>query len=295
MNFDFLKYRKVFYIFSAVLILGSIISLIIFGLKPGIDFAGGSILEIEFKADKPSSEEIEGKLSEFNLGEIILQPTGDRGVIIRMKEINEETHQEILRRFEGVEERYFETVGPTVGRELEQKTKIAIILALIAIVCYIAFAFRKISRPVSSWQYGIATLVALFHDLFIPLGVFAYLGKFYNVEITIPIVAAILTVLGFSVHDTIVIFDRIRENLLKRFSHSFDETVNRSLNQTLGRSINTVLTVLFVVFALFFFGGESLKYFSLALIVGIISGAYSSIFIASPILVSWLKWRERKR
>jgi preprotein translocase subunit SecF len=294
MNFNFLKYRKVSYIFSGVLILGSIISLITFGLKTGIDFTGGSILEMEFKEDKPSNQEIESKLSELHLGEIILQSTGDRGVIIRTKEINEEAHQEILKRFEGAEERYFEIVGPTVGRELEQKTKLAIILALIAIVCYIALAFRKISRPVASWQYGLATLFALFHDLLIPLGVFAYLGKFYNAEITITIIAALLTVLGYSVHDTIVIFDRIRENLLKRFSQSFDETVNWSLNQTLGRSINTVLTVLFMLFALFFFGGETLKYFSLALIIGIISGAYSSIFIASPILVSWLKWREKR-
>ena len=295
MTFNFLKYRKIYYIFSGILIIGSFVSLLVFGLKFGIDFTGGSILEVEFGQARPTNQEIEGKLSRFNLGEIIIQPAGDRGVIIRMKEINEETHQEILKRFEGAQEQYFEIVGPVVGRELEQKTKIAIILALIAIVCYIAFAFRKISRPVASWQYGLATLFALFHDLLIPLGVFAYLGKFYNAEITIPIIAALLTVLGYSVHDTIVIFDRIRENLLKKFSSSFDETVNWSLNQTLGRSINTVLTVLFVLFAIFFFGGETLKYFSLALIIGIICGAYSSIFIASPILVSWLKWRERKR
>jgi len=295
MNFDFIKYRKIYYILSGVLIFGSLISLFVFGLKLGIDFTGGSILEIDFQQTRMSNQEIETKLDQFNLGEITIQPTGEKGVIIKMKEIDEETHQKILKSLEGVEERYFERIGPTIGHELKQKTGFAIILALFAIAGYIAFAFRKISRPVASWQYGVATLVALFHDLLIPLGVFAYLGKFYNAEITIPIVAALLTVLGFSVHDTIVIFDRIRENLLKRFSQSFEETVNWSLNQTLVRSINTVLTVLFVLFAIYFFGGETLKHFSLALIIGIISGAYSSIFIASPLTVSWLKWKEGKR
>jgi len=295
MNFDFIKYRKIYYILSGVLIFGSLVILFVFGLKLGIDFTGGSILEIDFQQTRMSNQEIETKLNQFNLGEITIQPTGEKGVIIKMKEIDEETHQKILKSLEGVEERYFERIGPTIGHELKQKTGFAIILALFAIAGYIAFAFRKISRPVASWQYGVATLVALFHDLLIPLGVFAYLGKFYNAEITIPIVAALLTVLGFSVHDTIVIFDRIRENLLKRFSQSFEETVNWSLNQTLVRSINTVLTVLFVLFAIYFFGGETLKHFSLALIIGIISGAYSSIFIASPLTVSWLKWKEGKR
>jgi preprotein translocase subunit SecF len=260
-----------------------------FGLKPGIDLAGGSIIDLSFAENRPSNQEIEEKLKDFNLGEIVVQPVGDKEVIIRIKDINEGTHQEILKKFEGVEERSFESIGPTIGNELKQKTKIALIYVLLAITAYIALAFKKISWPVPSWKYGIATLIALFHDILIPLGFFAYLGKFYNVEITIPIIAAILTILGFSVHDTIVIFDRIRENLLKRRSQQFEEIVNLSLNQTLGRSINTVLTVLFVVLSLFFFGGETLRYFSLALIVGIVSGAYSSIFIAPSLLVSWLK------
>jgi len=166
---------------------------------------------------------------------------------------------------------------------------------LLAIASYVAFAFRRVSYPAKSWQYGLATLVALFHDIIIPLGVFAILGEFYNVEINIPFVAALLTVLGFSVHDTIVVFDRIRENLLKRTAVSFGDVVNQSLNQTLVRSINTVLTTLLVLFAIYFFGGESLKYFSLALIIGIVSGAYSSIFIASPLIFSWVNSKEGKR
>ena len=292
MQINFIKYRRVYYVFSGILILLSLISLGLFRLKPGIDLAGGSILELDFKDARPSNQEIEQKLSQLNLGEVIIQPTGDKGVIIRTKAIDEETHQEVLKKFEGAEERHFESIGPTIGNELKQKTKFALILVLLAIAAYITFAFRGVSRPVPSWKYGVATLIALLHDILIPLGIFAYLGKFYNIEITIPIIAALLTILGFSVHDTIVIFDRIRENLFKTSSESFVETVNGSLNQTLGRSINTVLTVLFVVLAIFFLGGESLKYFSFALIIGIISGAYSSIFIASPLLVTWLKTKR---
>lgn len=295
MKVDFLKYRKIYYIFSGILILGSVIALSVFGLKSGVEFAGGSIMELNFKDVRPSNKDIETKLGQFNLGEVIVQPTGERGVIIKMETVSEEKHQEILKQFEGAEERSFASIGPSIGQELKQKTRNALILALIAIAGYIAFAFRKVSQPVASWQYGFTALIALFHDILFPLGIFSLLGKFYNVEITIPIIAAFLTILGYSVHDTIVIFDRIRENLLRGVSRSFEETVNWSLNQTLGRSINTILTVLFVLFALFFLGGETLKYFSLALIIGIISGAYSSIFIASPLLVTWLRWQQKNK
>jgi preprotein translocase subunit SecF len=194
-----------------------------------------------------------------------------------------------------MEEKRFDLIGPSIGDELKKKTNTAVVLTLLAITLYIAFAFRGISKPVSSWKYGIASLIALIHDIIIPLGVFAILGKIYNIEITVPIVAALLTILGFSVHDTIVIFDRIRENILRRGGYSFEETVDWSLNQTFGRSISTVLTVLFVLLAIFFFGGETLKYFALALIIGITSGAYSSIFIASPILVTWHKHDHKNK
>lgn len=292
--FNFVKYSKAYYLFSGIILLAAVYSLVSFGLKFGIDFTGGSILEANFE-QRPENAVIEEKLRDFNLGEIIVQPTGEKGIILKMKEVSEETHQLIivkLGEISKVEELSFESIGPVIGKELEQKTRNAIILALLAITFYITFAFRKISKVINSWQCGLASLIALFHDILIPLGVFAVLGKLYNVEITIPIIAALLTILGFSVHDTIVIFDRIRENIIKGGFSSFGETVNVSLNQTLGRSINTVLTVLIVLFAIFFFGGQTLKYFSLALIIGIASGAYSSIFIASPLLVSW--FREKK-
>jgi len=254
-------------------------------------------MEIDFLNTRPSNEEISKSLSSFNLGDVVVQPTGDRGAVLKFKGIDEVTHQQIISKINEsspVQEKSFQYIGPSVGQELKSKTIIAIILALLAITLYIAFAFRKVSRPIASWKYGITSLIALFHDILIPLGAFSVLGKFYNVEITIPIIAALLTILGFSVHDTIVIFDRIRENILKRGVGSFNETVDWSLNQTIGRSISTVVTVLLVMFSLFFFGGQTLKYFSLALIIGVTSGTYSSIFIAGPLLVSWKNWDEKR-
>ena len=295
MNFNFIRHSIIYYILSAVLVAGSILALSMFGLKFGIEFTGGSAMEIGFQGARPTNEQIQNSLSQFNLGEIISQPTENNGLILRFRGIDETAHQQIvskLSELSKVEERSFEYIGPSIGRELKQKTMISMFLALFAITLYIAFAFRKVSRPVSSWKYGIASLIALFHDILIPLGAFAVLGRFYNAEITIPIIAALLTVLGFSVHDTIVIFDRIRENILRKGMGQFEETVNWSLNQTLGRSIGTVFTTLLVLFSIFFFGGQTLKYFSLALIIGITSGAYSSIFIAGPLLVSWHRVRD---
>jgi len=298
MNINFLKYRKIYYIFSGILILASLFSIIFFGLNLGIDFTGGSILEVEFKEERLSNQEVQDILADLNLGSIYLQPTGEKGLILRMGEIDEETHQEIILRLKEnreVKELRFEAIGPIIGRELQQKTKILIILALLAIVFYIALAFRKISRPLASWQYGLVTaLVALLHDVLIPLGIFSILGKFYGVQITTPIIVGLLTVLGYSINDTIVVFDRIRENLFKKVGINYEETVNISLNQTLIRSLSTSLTTLFVLVALFLLGGETLKYFALVLILGIAAGAYSSIFIASPILVSWQKLRQRR-
>src|SRR3989344_5746849 len=290
-NFPFIKYKKIYFIFSGILIAGSLVSILAFGLKFGIEFTGGSLIEVEFEADRPSNDAIEKNLSEFNVGEVVIQPTGDRGAIVRLKEIDEQTHQKIILKLKEsfpLEEKRFDLIGPVIGQELRQTTQVAILLALLAITFYIAIAFRRISKPISSWKYGVASLIALFHDFFIPLGAIAVLGKLYNAEITIPIIAALLTIIGFSVHDTIVIFDRIRENLLKRSFPSFEETVDWSLNQTFGRSINTVLTLLIVLFSIFLFGGSTLKYFSLTLIIGTIAGAYSSIFIASPLLATWL-------
>jgi preprotein translocase subunit SecF len=297
MQFNFTKYSKIYYAISGILIIASIVSLCVFGLKFGIEFVGGSNMQIDFQSSRPTNESIQNSLKDFKLGDVTVQPTGTSGAVLEFKGVDETTHQQILKKLNDdfkVSEKSFQYIGPSIGQELRNSTEIAIALALLAITIYIAFAFRKVSKPVNSWKYGITSLIALFHDVLIPIGVFSILGHFYNIEITIPIVAALLTILGFSVHDTIVIFDRIRENILRRGMAQFEETVNWSLNQTLGRSISTVVTVLFVMFSLYFFGGETLKYFSLALIIGITSGAYSSIFIASPLLVSWYKWTAKR-
>ncbi len=272
-------------------------------------------MELEYKDLRPSNQEILEKLQGLDLGTIYVQPTGEKGVIIRMKDITEETHQQILQtlrqetefvpkeegsgegalniKLGAVEERRFETIGPVIGRELKRKTKVVIAVALLSMILYIALAFRRVQRPLRSWVYGIASVIALFHDILIPLGIFAVLGKFYNVEITIPVITALLAVLGYSINNTVVVFDRIRENLLKR-GESFEEVVDVSLNQTLARQINTSLTTLFVAGAIFFLGGETLKYFALALILGIGAGTYSSIFLASPLLVFWYRLKLKK-
>src|SRR3989344_4019108 len=310
--FNFTKYSIVYYSFSGILIAASIAALVAFGLKFGIEFTGGGNMEIEFLEQRPANVDISNALAEFNLGDVQVQPVGEKGAVLRFKEVDETTHASILAKLNEVyqvQETNFQYIGPSVGNELKNKTVIAIVLVLLMITLYITFAFRKVSRPVASWKYGLASLVALFHDILIPLGMFAVLGKWYNVEITTSIVAALLTVLGFSVHDTIVIFDRIRENIMRAPSRpvppgrdgvrasktgDFAQTVNESLRQTVGRSISTVATTLFVMIAIFFFGGHTLKYFALALIVGIASGAYSSIFIAGPLLVAWQKWSEKR-
>ncbi|MCX6759156.1 MAG: protein translocase subunit SecF [Candidatus Nealsonbacteria bacterium] len=297
MPIKYLKYSKIYFIFSGILILGSIFFLFVFGLRPGIDFTGGSILEIEYKDERPSNQIIREALGiDFDLGEFSIQPTGERGLILRMKEISEETHQKIvekLRENKELEELRFESIGPVIGKELKERTGIVIVLSLLAILFYIAIAFGKLNFPAKSWQYGLASVIALLHDALIPLGIFSVLGKIYEIQITIPVIIALLTLLGYSINNTVVVFDRIRENLLKRIGSNYENTVDISLNQTLSRSLNTSLTTLFPLLAIFFFGGETLKYFSLMLILGLIAGTYSSFFLAGPMLVAWLKWRKK--
>jgi len=186
----------------------------------------------------------------------------------------------------------YTAVGPSIGEELKRKAVLAIFWVLAAVVIYISIAFRRVSRPVSSWKYGVSALIAMLHDVIITIGVFAFLGKFYGTEINTPFVAAVLTVLGYSIHDTIVVFDRVRENL-PRSDEDFSGTVNTSLNQTLVRSINTSMTVILTLLAVLIFGGASIRVFALALTIGIFIGTYSSIFVASPLLILWEKWGKQ--
>jgi preprotein translocase subunit SecF len=261
------------------------------GLKLGIDFTGGSLLEIRASDARPDSSQIQKVLSEENLSSISIQPTQDNGLILRFKEVSEEEHQKILTRlkdnFEGLEENRFETIGPSIGKELKRKSIYAVITVILAIIAYIAYTFRKISFPVKSWKYGVSAVIALVHDITIVTGVFAFLGYFFNYEIDLLFITALLTILGYSINDTIVVFDRTRENLLKFSQENFENTVNKSVNETIARSINTALTTLLVLIALLIYGGSSIQNFVIALIAGVIFGTYSSIFIASPLLVVW--------
>lgn len=296
MNIKFLKYKKIYFTFSGLLVLASVVCLAVFGLNPGIDFTGGSILEIKYQEDRPSSDKIREQLIDLGLGEYSIQPTDEKGLILRMKEISQETHSQIIEKLgeeNNLEELRFESIGPVIGRELTEKTRTVVILSLLAILFYIAVAFGKLNFPAKSWQYGLASWIALFHDVLIPLGIFSLLGKFYDVQISIPVIVAVLMVLGYSINNTVVVFDRIRENLLKKVGVDYENTVDISLNQTLTRSVNTSLTTLFVLLAIFFVGGETLKYFSLMLIFGIIAGTYSSLLLVAPILVTWLKWKKK--
>lgn len=274
----------------------SLASLAVWNLNYGIDFVGGSLLEISFSQDRPTSEEMIEKLSDFDLGSVNLQPAEDNSFVLRFKEIDEDTHQTVISSLkEGFEtdarqmtEERFESIGPVIGRELKTKSIYSIIVILLAITIYIAWAFRRVSWPVASWKYGLTAIITLFHDVLIVMGVFVFLGRFLGVEINTAFVAALLTILGYSVNDTIVVFDRIRENLT-RSREDFETIVNISVNETINRSVNTSLTTFLVLIAIFLFGGATIKYFVLALICGVIIGTYSSIFVASPLLVWWFK------
>lgn len=289
------KHRKIWYAISGLLVLASLFAIFYFGLKLGIDFTGGSLLEVEYKDVRPPISDLQAAVNKLSFGNIILQPSGDKGLISRSRNLTEDEHQQLLSALGNeLTEIRFDSIGPVIGKELRQKSWIAIGLVVLMIILYIAFAFRKVSRPVSSFKYGLMAVVALVHDVTMPTGVFAILGKFFGLEIDVLFITALLTVLGFSVHDTIVVFDRIRENLRKGMGKDFEETVGLSINQTITRSINTSLTVLLVLLAIFFFGGETTKWFALALIIGVSIGTYSSIFLASPLLVTLYNFQQKK-
>ena len=291
---NIIGHRIIFYSVSGFLVLASIISLVVFGLALGRDFTGGALWEIRYRENPPTLQEFTEILHAKGEEHALIQPTESNGFIIRLPDISEERHQELFsalraEKKESVEELRFDSIGPIVGAELRRNALIALLFAMGGIILYIAWAFRKVSKPISSWLYGVIAIVALLHDIAIPAGVFAFL----QIEIDMLFVSALLTILGFSVHDTIVVFDRVRENLRKGGSDSFADLVNHSVNETLIRSLNTSLTVIMVLVAILFFGGDSTFYFVLALLIGIITGTYSSIFIASPLLVTLARLRGK--
>ena len=299
-----IKYRKIFYALSGIFIVMSISALLIWGLNFGIDFKGGTIIEVSYSEGRPEIGLIKENLNKLSLGSYSLQSTGDNGYILRSRVINDAERPLIQESFslkdaKKIEIERFNSVGPILGKEAAMKSIISILIVIFCIVIFISFAFRKVSEPVSSWKYGFVAITALLHDVLIPTGAFAFLGHYYGYEIDTLFVTALLVVLGFSIHDTIVVFDRVRENLNLskgyREKKSFDTIVGESIKQTFIRSINTSLTTILALVALYIFGAESTKHFSLALIIGITAGTYSSIFLGSPLLVTFEKGQNRKK
>ncbi len=292
--------RKYLYLLiSLILVIPGLISLFLYGLDLSIDFTGGSRMKLSFSqnVDKNHVETIRKDLTEQKIKVGSIEPAG-KVALVRTSPIEQKTNEKFIgdlkKSYKEVKQEEFSTIGPTIGKETTANAIKAVVVAALLIVVYITIVFRKVPKPASSIRFGVSTVIALFHDVIVVVGLFSLLGHFYNVEVDALFVTAVLTVIGFSVHDTIVVFDRIRENLQKSGGSNFSKTVNDSILQTLGRSINTSVTVLLVLFALFLFGGESTKWFVVALLVGIASGTYSSIFNASPILVIWHEWSVKR-
>lgn len=301
---NLIKFRYIFFFISAALMIASIAAVFTYGLKPGIDFTGGTLWQIKLTTNdqRLTTNDLAGFFeNELGVKNATVYPEAEsQSYLIRIGHISEEQHQQYLAAIRNnlcksvsnqcesvfIDELRYETIGPTIGKELKNKAIWAIILVLLGISLYVAYAFRKVSYPVKSWKYGIITLLTLFHDVVISVGALALLGWKFGVELDTKFIVALLVIIGFSVHDTIVVFDRIRENLLlDRGRKELKEIINDSIRQTFARSVNTSLTLILTLLALFFYGPLILKYFVLLILAGTIVGTYSSIFIASPSLL----------
>jgi preprotein translocase subunit SecF len=295
-----IRFKNLFVGLTLALVAISIGLVVAYGLHFGIDFTGGSIVEVEYPAGRGEISHIKDRLAEHDFGQILLQETGTDGVVIRTKALSNEERNLLLSslsdsgKLEIIEKR-FDSVGPVVGNELRQKALLGIAVAILLIVLYITFAFRKVSAPVSSWKYGLIAILTLVHDVIVPTGFYVLYTHFVGGDIDILFVTALLAIVGFSIHDTIVVFDRVRENLREApGKQEFSTTVGQSLSQTFARSINTSLTVVMVLTVLFLVGPEATRHFSIVMLVGIIAGTYSSVFFASPILVLVEKWQKNR-
>ncbi|OGD63199.1 protein-export membrane protein SecF [Candidatus Berkelbacteria bacterium RIFOXYA2_FULL_43_10] len=291
-----IRKRKYWYLLSGILLAASIVAIAVFGLRIGIDYMGGAI--IDYRSTNPeASSIIEGAVRDQGITQY--QIKGDEnGVTLRTVDLSNETHNKINQvisdKAPDITENSYDNVGPTVGKDLTNKSILAVIIASLAIITYIAYSFRKVPKPLSSWKFGLLAVAALIHDLVITTGFVAVLGHFFIwMEVDALFITALLTILGFSVHDTIVIYDRLRENFIKNPNQGIEVSAEESTTQTLARSINTSITTIIVLTALLLFGGTSIKHFILILIVGIFFGTYSSIFIAAPLIVSWHEQDKR--
>lgn len=290
--------QNVLFILPAFFSVISIVAILIWGLKPGIDIAGGSMLQVSYD-ERPSIETVNETVAPLGYGEIRVQYSNDKDFILRQRELTSDEKLKLMNtlgELGTMREVQFNSVGPSIGEEIVSKSWWAIALVSLAIIAFIAFAFRHVSKPIASWKYGVVAIVTLLHDILIPTGLFAYLGYSRGAEVGVFFIVAILTTLGISINDTIVVFDRIRENLRFNEDHQkkevFQDLVWRSIFQTMARSINTSMTVVIMLVSLFILGPESTKDFALTLIVGMVAGTYSSIFLASPMLVLFEKLQK---
>ena len=292
---DIIKYRNIFFIFSGILILASIFAFSFFGVRQGIDLVGGTNWQIQIKDSAVKDSDLKSALGEISgYSDLTIKYLADGNFIVKFPSISEENHQKyyqgLKEKFGEVSELSFESIGPTIGQELRQKFIWAFTFGLLSILLYIAWAFRKVSYPVKSWKYGLIVILSAFHNIIIPCGLMAFLGWRQGIEIDTNFIVALMFILGYSINDTIVVFDRIRENLFlthNKGNFDFGVTINSAIKQTINRSINTSLTTVLAVSPLYFIGPLSLKYFILTLVSGIIIGTYSSIFVASPLLYVW--------
>lgn len=294
------KHTKKFISLSIFLVILSVVFIFTFGLKPGIDFKGGALLEVVYPLGRPEVSMLETATKELGLNQSLIQPTGDLGYILKTRDINQTEHDALLKllSFEGkysVNEKSFTSVGPVVGSELKRKAIVSITMVILAIIIFITYAFRRVSKPVASWKYGLITIITLLHDIIIPTGFFAVFSHYAEVEVDTLFVLALLTILGLSVHDKIVVFDRIRENLRNEDKRPFREIVGTSTNETIIRSINITLTTICVLVPMYLFGPEATKNFALVLTIGLFFGIYSSLFFASPLLVWVEEWQEKRK
>ncbi len=294
--FKIIRDRKLWYIISGSMIILAIVFLIAFKLRVGIDFTGGSIAV--FKTSDPSAENlIAEEYKAAGVDNLQIAKSGENEITVKAPAMEQGTGSSILAKLQtkipDISESSFDTIGPTIGRDLTNKAILAVVFASLGIICYIAYAFRRLPKPLSPWKFGLLAVLAIIHDLFITIGVFALIGHFFAwMQVDSLFITALLTVMGFSVHDTIVIYDRLRENYIKNPHESFNITAEKSVNQTLARSINTSLTAILVLFALFLMGADSIKHFVLTLLIGMFIGTYSSIFVAAPLAVSWHKIKQ---
>ena len=292
--------RKYAYVFSIAITTLSMVALAVWGLKFGIDFKGGTLMEVQFTTDPaPESKQVIEALDPIGLQSLTVQPTDNNAILLRYLSSDENANDQVIEKLKGIDKDVTQLrtnfIGGSVSGQMKKNAIMGVVLASIGIALYIAWAFRRVAYPVTSWEYGIGAVIALGHDILVTIGVFAVLGHFYGIEVGVPFIAALLTILGYSVNDTIVVYDRVRENLLREHGKvDFEETVNRSLNQTLGRSVNTSMTVIITLIAITLFGGESIRYFSLAILIGVAFGTYSSIYVASALLVTRYKMKFSK-